>query len=68
MTEKDLREMKIGQSIFDDTMGYIHRTIGGWIYLESHVFVPDDKTENEPKRGRKPVLKQRGINIIPVEK
>lgn len=66
MTEKDLRELRIGQSIFDPTMGLIHRTIGGWIYQDSHVFVPDDKKENEPddkienepsKRGRKPVLK-----------
>lgn len=56
MTEKDLRKMKVGDTIFDSNMGNIHRTIGGWIYQDAHVFVPfiEDKPKEEKK---KPVLK-----------
>jgi len=65
MTEKDLRAMQIGETIFDSSMGNIHRTIGGWIYQDCHVFVPfvDDEKKNESeivKKGRP----RKGLDLI----
>lgn len=66
MTEKDLRAMQIGETIFDSSMGNIHRTIGGWIYQDAHVFVPfvdddDGEKKNEiVKKGRP----RKGLDLI----
>lgn len=64
MTEKELRAMQIGETIFDSSMGNIHRTIGGWVYQDCHVFVPfvdDDEKKNEiVKKGRP----KKGFDLI----
>jgi len=65
MTEKELRAMQIGETIFDSSMGNIHRTIGGWIYQDCHVFVPfvDEEKKNESeiiKKGRP----RKGLDLI----
>lgn len=65
MTKEALLSMKIGETIFDSSMGNIHRTIGGWIYQDSHVFVPfvDEEKKNESeivKKGRP----RKGLDLI----
>ena len=67
--EEVLKNMKIGDTVFHNEIGHIHRVIGGWIYQFNNggVFVPyaEPKTESdestletmEPKRrGRKPII------------
>lgn len=65
MTKEALLSMEIGETIFDSSMGNIHRTIGGWIYQDCHVFVPfaDDEKKNESeivKKGRP----RKGLDLI----
>ena len=66
--EEVLKNMKIGDTVFHNEIGHIHRVVGGWIYQfnSGGVFVPyaettDAESENtemvEPKRrGRKPII------------
>lgn len=65
--EEVLKNMKIGDTVFCNEIGHIHRVIGGWIYQFNNggVFVPysEPKTDEstlettEPKkRGRKPII------------
>lgn len=65
MTKEALLSMEIGETIFDSSMGNIHRTIGGWIYQDCHVFVPfvDEEKKNESeivKKGRP----RKGLDLI----
>lgn len=64
MTKEALLSMQIGETIFDSSMGNIHRTIGGWIYQDAHVFVPfvdDGEKKNEiVKKGRP----RKGFDLI----
>lgn len=65
MTKEELLSMEIGETIFDSSMGNIHRTIGGWIYQDCHVFVPfvDEEKKNESeivKKGRP----RKGLDFI----
>lgn len=65
MTKEELLSMEIGETIFDSSMGNIHRTIGGWIYQDCHVFVPfvDEEKKNESeivKKGRP----RKGLDLI----
>lgn len=43
MTEEQLKAMKVGDVLFDERIGHIHRVVGGWVYqfVSGGVFVPD---------------------------
>ena len=32
MTEEQLKAMKVGEVLFDERIGHIHRVVGGWVY------------------------------------
>lgn len=53
-------KMDIGEVVFDNKVGHIHRVPGGWIYQfgEGGVFVPLP-AEGEPKKkpAKKPIVK-----------
>lgn len=68
MTEQDLLNMKIGDSVFNPRIGHIHRVVGGWVYqfVQGGVFVPypkgpdvdfkneiETKSEDEEQGGKK---------------
>lgn len=42
MTEEQLKAMKVGDVLFDERIGHIHRVVGGWVYqfVSGGVFVP----------------------------
>lgn len=42
MTEEQLKAMKVGDDLFDERIGHIHRVVGGWVYqfVSGGVFVP----------------------------
>ena len=42
MTEEQLKAMKVGEVLFDERIGHIHRVVGGWVYqfVSGGVFVP----------------------------
>jgi hypothetical protein len=65
--EEVLKNMKIGDTVFHNEIGHIHRVIGGWIYQfnSGGVFVPfvDEEKKNESeivKKGRP----RKGLELI----